>query len=71
MEAKKIIENELIRLKLPYTKLTARTINFHDLARGSAIFVKIWGWEPNPLFFELKKLASENGFILETDWGLG
>lgn len=67
-EAKKIIKAELERRKIPYTKLTARTINFQDLARVNCIFVKIHGWQANPVYEELSKVAVENGFRIETDW---
>ena len=61
-QAKKIIKNKLDELGLPYTKLTAKTISFVDLARDNCIFVKIHGWKPNSLFDILKQLAISNGF---------
>jgi hypothetical protein len=47
-------------------KLTARTVDFTDLARCSVIFVQVRGWEPNPLWNELKTLAKTNGFCVES-----
>jgi len=64
--AKTIIQNELTKLRLPYTKLTARTISFADLARDKCVFVKIHGWQPNPAWKTLKRLAHRNGFCIET-----
>jgi hypothetical protein len=40
-EAKKIIKTELENRMVPYYKVTARTVNFSDLARHSTIFVQI------------------------------
>src|SRR5208337_4459346 len=34
-------------------------------ARGSSIFVTIHGWQPNPAWDELKKIAIANGFRVE------
>ena len=64
-QAKRIIENELISRKLAYTKLTARTIGFSDLARGNKLFVKIHGWQPNPQWDELKTVARKYAFCIE------
>jgi hypothetical protein len=63
--AKKIIRAELEARKLPYTKLTAKTIGFVDLARDSKIFVSIHGWKPNPAWDELQRVAHSNGFCIE------
>lgn len=64
-KAKKIIKAELDRRGLNY-KLTARTISFVDLARASCVFVRIHGWKPNPMWSEIKKVAIENGFRIES-----
>lgn len=46
--------------------LSARTVSFSDLARGSAIFVTIRGWDNGPMFVDdLKRLAKESGFIFQ------
>jgi hypothetical protein len=63
--AKKIIRAELEARKLPYTKLTARSIGFVDLARGNCIFVSIHGWQPNPAWDELQNVARSKGFRIE------
>jgi hypothetical protein len=64
-EAKKIISNKLNELNLPAFKLTAKTIDFTDLARASKLFVKIHGWKPSPLWVDLQKTAKENGFLIQ------
>jgi len=50
---------------LPFTKLSARTVGFSDLGRGSRIFVQIHGWQPNPVWAELEGFARRNGFSIE------
>jgi len=40
-QAKRIVLEALRQRNLPFAKLTAKTINFTDLARGSCIFVRI------------------------------
>jgi hypothetical protein len=65
-EAKRIIKNELDNRGLAYTKLTARTVSFVDLARASCIFVCVHGWQPNPQWAELRRIAVEHSFRIET-----
>jgi hypothetical protein len=64
-QAKKAIANKLNELGLPAYKLTAKTIDFTDLARNSCIFVHIHGWSPSPLWDEIKQTAKTNGFCIE------
>ena len=64
-QAKKLIQAELVSRSLPFTKLTARTISFADLARAECIFVTIHGWRPNPQWESLRQLAVANGFRIE------
>ena len=64
-EAKKIVASFLNQEGLPYTKLTAKTVSFSDLARRQCIFVKVWGWTPNPAWGTLKEIAVQNGFYVE------
>lgn len=64
-QAKKIVEGFLRNRGLPYARLTARTVGFSDLARGSKLFVKIHGWKPSPEFKNLEALAHQHGFIVE------
>lgn len=64
-DAKKIIQKELDSRGLSYTKLTARTIGFTDLARDSKIFVKIHGWKGDKSWDDIKKVAHDNHFCIE------
>lgn len=64
-QAKKIISNKLNELGLPSYKLTAKTIDFIDLARTSKLFVKIHGWKPSPLWEDLQQIAKTNGFLIQ------
>lgn len=65
-EAKKLIARELHSKNIGCDRLSGRTIGFSDLARGSAIFVKIHGWKPNPVWKDLQKVAHDNGFCIES-----
>jgi hypothetical protein len=64
-QAKKIVLAKLEAGRLKYTKVTARTINFTDLARDSKVFVQIHGWTPNPKWNDLEHLAHQHGFCIE------
>ncbi len=64
-EAKRIITKKLSDLNLPAFKLTAKTVDFSDLARASKLFIKIHGWKPSPLWDDLQKVAKENGFLIQ------
>ncbi len=70
-QAKKVVMQWLVEKDIPFTKLRARTVHFTDLARDSMVFVKIFGWEPNPAIEELEGIAKEKGFRVETDWMFG
>jgi len=64
--AKQIIKKELDARGLKYDKLTAKAVDFSDLGRESCIFVKVHGWEPNPVWDELKAVAVANGFRIRS-----
>jgi hypothetical protein len=64
-QAKKIVSEWLVKHSMTF-KLTARTVDFTDLARCKVIFVQVQGWEPNPLWNDLKALAKTNGFYVES-----
>lgn len=73
-EAKKVLAAELNRRQFPYTKLTAKTISFVDLARASSIYVKIHGWAFTVFqtpeascdaWAEMKLFAKNHGFFIE------
>ena len=65
-DAKKIMKHELMTRGLAYTKLTGKTVDFSDLSRAREIFVCIHGWRPDPAWKELKEIAHNNGFFIET-----
>jgi hypothetical protein len=47
-------------------RLTSKTISFSDLARGSAIFITIHGWDNGAMFTnELEAAAHKAGFIFQ------
>jgi len=62
--AKQAIREALRALGLS-NKVTARTIDFTDLARQRVIFVKVHDWNPNPAAIELEALGQRNGFRIE------
>lgn len=64
-ECKKVVRDFLTEHQLPFTKLTARTIDFTDLARTECVFVNVHGWEPSPKAEELDQLARANGFRVQ------
>jgi hypothetical protein len=65
-QAKKIIAAALINLGLGAShKLTAKTISFSDLGRGSRIFVKIHDWQSHAGWSLLQDVARSNGFSIE------
>lgn len=63
--AKKIVRAFLEEHRLPFEKLTARTIDFTDLARAKCVFVTVHGWTPNPIAEDLTHLAVNNGFRVD------
>lgn len=63
-QAKKIIGKYLKEHGLS-NKLTAKTVNFVDLARDKCVFVEIHNWQPGPMANELIHLARTNGFCVE------
>lgn len=65
-KAKSIVKKALDERGFPYTRLTARTIGFSDLARDTKMFVTIHGWVGNPRFEEIRSIARQNGFIVDT-----
>ena len=63
-DAKRIIKSTLDASAVAYTKLTAKTVDFGDLARDGKLFVTVHGWTPNPFADDLKKLARQHGFVV-------
>jgi len=68
-KAKVIVRAFLQSKGLSFDKLTAKTVDFTDLGRDRVIFVKVWGWSPNPLASELSQVARDNGFRVEFEGG--
>jgi len=64
-EAKKLLKDYLDTHHIPYTSLTAKTVNFTDLARGKGVFVTIKGFSPNPVAREIKDFARQNNFCVD------
>ncbi len=68
-EAKKLMAAELQRLDVPYFRLSARSVDFTDLARTSCIFVTIHGFlfstERPESWNKLKGFAILHGFRVE------
>jgi hypothetical protein len=60
--AKKLVQTWLEERGLPFTKLTAKTVNFVDLARTECVFVTVEGWRADPKNGEVENLAKANGF---------
>lgn len=58
---------ELDRRGVRYLKLVGKSVNFSDLARGSAIFVTIhFDHVPMPgLYDSLRRFASREGFVID------
>lgn len=60
-QAKRVVREALERYGLGYTKLTARTVSFTDLARGEALVVTIHGWGPSPDHELVRQAARAQG----------
>ena len=65
-KAKEIIRETIAGLGLQPHKLTARTIDFEDLALASCVFVFVSGWKPDPMWRVLQAMAKMNGFRIES-----
>ena len=59
--AKKIIRAALSARGMA-NKLTAKSVDFADLARGACVFVTVHGWKPDPYADDLESAARDNGF---------
>ena len=64
-KAKVLIRSFLQENNVPFSRLSAKTVHFSDLARASCIFVKVHGWVANPIAGDIVSLAKENGFCVE------
>jgi hypothetical protein len=66
-EAKEIVRLWLRDNNFPALKLSAKTVDFSDLARGSRVFVTVHGWKSNKGWGKLRLTARANGFCVESD----
>jgi hypothetical protein len=65
-DAKALVRASLNRHHVSYIKLTARKVDFTDLARGSAIFVKVHGCRyPEPGLQDVAHDLRGTGVLLD------
>ena len=64
-EASATVKAELTRRGLAFSKVTARTVSFVDLAREDGVVVKIHGWKPAPVANEILHFGRMNKIIVE------
>ena len=68
-QASKLIKQTCTDLKIPFTKVSAQTVSFSDLARGKRIFVTVFGWqsgyESPSRYALLADVAKKNGFSVD------
>jgi hypothetical protein len=67
--AKKILIEEMNRLEISYSKLTAQTVCFGDLARASCLFVKIYEFNTPQHAEKLEAMARKHGFRVQLEKG--
>ncbi len=65
-EAKKLLREYLTEFEIPFTKLTAKTVGFSDLARGDCVFVQVHGFSKWAEWVNVKCFAGHNGFCVES-----
>ena len=62
-KAKKLTAEKLASVGASFTKLTAKSISFQDLARDNCVFITVHGFEGLPVHWEaILRFAKENGF---------
>lgn len=70
-EAKADVKMRLDRAKIPFMRLSARTLNFSDLARATPVQVTIHGAQMHPSDWEVLKSCtlkpSEGGYMLTNE----
>ena len=64
-QAKKLTEAKLRAEGLSGHKLSAKTVDFTDLARDKMIFVTVHNWTPNPKAECVQSFAKDAGFRVE------
>lgn len=63
--AKTLTADFLATHGVSFTKLTAKTVSFADLARGGAVFVTVHGWTPNSAADAVTAFARAQGFRVQ------
>lgn len=63
-EATKKVKDYLGKEGIAHGKVSGRIVNFEDLARGAAAFVKVELRDPSR-YHDLKNLAKEHGFFVD------
>ncbi|MFA5391853.1 MAG: hypothetical protein WC331_10590 [Candidatus Omnitrophota bacterium] len=63
-EATAKVKKYLDEKGIAHGKVSGRMVNFEDLARGAAIFVKVELRDPSR-YYDLKNLAKEHGFFVD------
>jgi hypothetical protein len=64
-EASKAVKEELTRRGLPFTRVSARTVSFVDLARDSVVVVTVSGWKPNPVAAEILQFGRNHKICID------
>lgn len=66
-EAKRIVATFLKERGMPFSKLTAKSVDFSDLARDSCIFVTVHGGRLSGAgWADLRVLAKSHDFCVES-----
>lgn len=66
-QAKQLLASYLTENGLTFSKLTARTISFMDLARDGCVFVKLHGFNQWNQWDNIRGFAIKNGFRVEEE----
>jgi hypothetical protein len=66
-EAKARVKALLEAMELPFEKLTSKQNSFSGLGYGTAIFVKIHGWKPNPALKAVEDALKGSHIVIQVD----
>ena len=64
-KASNLIRDFLTKNGLPFVRVSAQTVGFHDLARGDKVFVTVHGWQPSPKWEAVQVYAKTLGVIAQ------
>jgi hypothetical protein len=69
-QASKAIKAACVLYQIPFSSVKAQTVSFSDLARGSAVFVTVYGWQKDEMLARgmyqvLQGIAKMNGFHVD------